>query len=202
MTEQEFNRWIKDYYAAFPETAAWVNNSPDPKLTLKHWRETLADVDVGLAFKATRRMHAGHDRFEPVQGFDREKTALIVRRYVGLLKAAPVRFYDSPFGRDRQPSYACLLCKDTGRLEIWSNFSMAMARRRKLEANRDCSSAIVRCSCEAGIDIKFPEIVFDARRMLPCPRGASVDGIPEIVEFMAAYGVSDADNFQPLTDGF
>lgn len=76
MTRAEFNSWLKDYYAAFPDTSAWVNSSPDSKRTLDFWAQALAGTELADAKEVTRRMAIGE---EPAPlAYEREATARMV----------------------------------------------------------------------------------------------------------------------------
>lgn len=78
MTRKEFDTWMADYCAAFPETGAWLNNSPDVTTTLRHWQTALMAVDLTDALEVTQRMLRGDD--ESVKAYEREQTPAHVKR--------------------------------------------------------------------------------------------------------------------------
>lgn len=92
MTGKEFDIWMADYCAAFPETQAWMNNSPSVASTLKHWRNALAAVELVDALEVTQRLLRGDD--EPIKAFEREQTPAVIRRLANaqaLRRNSPVK---------------------------------------------------------------------------------------------------------------
>lgn len=61
MTRQEFNSWYKSFCAAFPDTAAWLNQSPERTETLGFWYQALEHTDLVDAKEATRRLAVGEE---------------------------------------------------------------------------------------------------------------------------------------------
>jgi hypothetical protein len=76
MTKPEFNTWLKEYSAAFPDTAAWLNTSGDRNTTLGFWFQALQSVDLVDAKEVTRRMAVGEE--PSVLPYEREATARMV----------------------------------------------------------------------------------------------------------------------------
>lgn len=76
MTKSEFNVWLKGYTAAFPDTASWLNNSPDRTMTLWFWYEALQHVDLVDAKEATRRMAVGDEPTIPA--YERESIPRVI----------------------------------------------------------------------------------------------------------------------------
>lgn len=73
MTKPEFNTWLKNYSAAFPDTAAWLNTSADKTETIGFWFQALQHTDLADAKEATRRMAVGDE--PALAAYEREATA-------------------------------------------------------------------------------------------------------------------------------
>lgn len=76
MTNPEFKVWLKDYNAAFPDTATWLTNSADAKATLGYWFQALEHTDLADAKEVTRRMAVGEEA--AVLPYEREATPRMV----------------------------------------------------------------------------------------------------------------------------
>lgn len=61
MTRPEFNGWYKNFCSAFPDTAAWLNQSPEKTETLGFWYQALEHTDLADAKEATRRLAVGEE---------------------------------------------------------------------------------------------------------------------------------------------
>lgn len=85
MNKQDFKRWQLDFCAAFPETGAWLNNSPDPQTTLGYWFAALKSTDINDALQVTLNICCGVD--DPIPAFDREHTPRIVAARAKALRA-------------------------------------------------------------------------------------------------------------------
>ncbi len=55
-----------------------------------------------------------------------------------------------PIADDSAPRYKCLICKDRGLVRVWRAESMELAAKGELTSVHGCSSAAIRCECEAG----------------------------------------------------
>lgn len=64
MTAAEFDQWFADYCAAFPDIPSWINKSPNPIETLRHWCKTLSGCSLEHALEATRRLADGRERID------------------------------------------------------------------------------------------------------------------------------------------
>jgi hypothetical protein len=85
MNRSEFNVWLKDYSAAFPDTAAWLNNSQDSKVTLGYWFSALEHTDLPDAKEATRRMVVGDEPAIPA--YERETIPRVVAQIAKRVKS-------------------------------------------------------------------------------------------------------------------
>jgi hypothetical protein len=217
MTVDDFDSWMNDYCEAFPETLAWINQSPNVQATLRHWQTALASVELGDALEVTQRLLRGDE--EPIKPYDREQTPAIVRRLAGLQaerrRRGPVEKTDElpeymTARLDRQTfemaptlrqirdaiaegktkeeiqnsilpkmadedrnRYRCLICKDTGHLQVWSGTSMLAAVDGTFGQSRTVYAIEVGCNC-VWYSEKYPESTFrkfDSAYMIPCPRG-------------------------------
>jgi hypothetical protein len=79
MNQKEFDKWVEDYLATFPQAATWLSKSPDPPRTLERWFIALKKIPLICAATVTDQMANGE--LDMVEAYEREKTALIVRRY-------------------------------------------------------------------------------------------------------------------------
>jgi len=79
MTEQEFDKWLNDYAVAFPSVLDWLDRIPDQTRTLQRWHMTLKKIPLDHAVMVTDRLAAGE--LPDIPAYDREKTAMIVRRH-------------------------------------------------------------------------------------------------------------------------
>jgi len=110
MNHEEFNRWAKDFGAAFPQTREWMRGLPDPQATLKVWRSVLADVTSDEAALVTMKLAAGD--LPAIKAFDREQTAATIRRHILDLRHKHERRNDGLSEAElytpvKGPSFAC-----------------------------------------------------------------------------------------------
>jgi hypothetical protein len=73
MTRQEFNTWFKNFCAAYPDTAAWMNQSTDKTETLGFWHQALEHTDLADAKEATRRLAVGDE--PEIPAYERQSIA-------------------------------------------------------------------------------------------------------------------------------
>jgi len=79
MNQKEFDNWVADYFATFPQSSTWLAKSPDPPRTLERWFIALKKIPLICAATVTDRMAKGE--LPVVEAYEREKTALIIRRH-------------------------------------------------------------------------------------------------------------------------
>ena len=82
MTRDEFNEWRSHYCNCFPLTGQWLNDLPNKgRDTLQVWFKCLERFSAIVCTTVTDRMAYGE--LKPVEAYERDKTALIVRGYAG-----------------------------------------------------------------------------------------------------------------------
>lgn len=94
MTHDEFNTFKTAYFAAFPSTWEWlvkVRDSKPPshdevRPVLASWYRTLQRTELADALTVLAKLENG--TLEPIQAYDRDKTALHVRAYAGRIADA------------------------------------------------------------------------------------------------------------------
>lgn len=77
MTDNEFEKWLADYLATFPNTQSWLSRLENSQALLAKWRRALRGVEYVAACAATDRIVAG--RATPIEARHYEQTAFAIR---------------------------------------------------------------------------------------------------------------------------
>lgn len=83
MTDQEFEKWSKRLFVAFPSLWSWLqDNSPSPKETQAIWRETLRPYTFIECLQVVADWSDG--TLKMIEAYERDKVHLHVAAIVGL----------------------------------------------------------------------------------------------------------------------
>jgi hypothetical protein len=145
MDKNEFNEWLQRHQKAYPALADWFAGLPDQKGTLSIWFEVLRWVEKSHADEATLRMIRGT---EPLVRFTNwHDMPRFVTEHAECLKrdAKPRRTFTLP-NADREETFACRDCHDTGIIDVFHGGDVKLVRKGKFMANALHRSARA-CTC-------------------------------------------------------
>jgi hypothetical protein len=177
MTEVEFKEWLSFHAARFPSLSSWLGKireqppagMPSRSDILGAWFDTLCPLTLEQAKGASRLMHGQPDAEQPKAADRHPATILaIVRKIRG---AASVPVWKPRRDVDGQETFACLICRDTGAVSVFSGDTI-----RRIKAGGDFILAddfrirsviteAVRCNCSAACR-NWPPLAYDPNRML------------------------------------
>ena len=175
MNDAEFERWFGFHASRFTSIGAWLANlakgvkhrgavSVDDVLAA--WRDTLSDVALEDAMRATRSLAAGDEEF-PEKGCDCHPTT--VRRLARRSSLERVERRNAGRFHDGEPTYLCAECRDSGWVTVWHPSLVAFVRangagvigqkpfwtdtpalREAMRSGQVYLSAVASCSCDAA----------------------------------------------------
>lgn len=146
MNQAEFKSWWMDFGSKFPSIRDWVDGNGGAQL-LSQWRDALGIVEHRDAMEVSARMVRGEENAP--RAFERDLTVAHVRTIALRLKAQRMEANHNQklTTMHGTETVACLQCRDTGRVEVWSPKAMKQAAAGDDPPQwRTCQAACGECS--------------------------------------------------------